>query len=59
MNTLFPWPGIWCGTIDYNDDVNVDNKEEKEYQKWQINFLDECFRVLKDDGSMFYNHKNQ
>lgn len=51
--------GNWCGTIDYNDDVNVDNKEEREYQKWQIKFLDECFRVLKDDGSMFYNHKNR
>lgn len=49
----------WKGTIDYNDDVNVDNIPEDEYQKWQIDFLNECFRVLKSDGSMFYNHKNR
>lgn len=36
-----------------------DNILEKNYQKWQIDFLDECFRVLKDGGSMFYNHKNR
>ena len=34
-----------------------DNMPEEEYQKWQISFLNECFRILKDDGSMFYNHK--
>ena len=49
----------WKGTIDYNDDVNVDNIPEDEYQKWQIDFLNECFRGLKSDGSMFYNHKNR
>ena len=49
----------WKGTIDYNDDVSVDNIPEDEYQKWQIDFLNECFRVLKSDGSMFYNHKNR
>jgi modification methylase len=31
--------------------------EEVDYQVWQTNFLRECFRVLKDDGSVFYNHK--
>lgn len=36
-----------------------DNLPEKEYQKWQIDFLKECYRVLKDGGSMFYNHKNR
>lgn len=48
---------IWNKTIDYNDNVNVDNMNEEEYQKWQINILNECFRVLKPNGSMFYNHK--
>jgi len=38
----------------YNDDL-----PESEYQKWQKEFLDECYRILKDDGSMFYNHKNR
>ena len=33
------------------------NMNEFDYQKWQIKVLNECFRVLRDDGSMFYNHK--
>lgn len=36
-----------------------DNLEEEEYQKWQIKVLNECYRVLKDDGSLMYNHKNR
>lgn len=36
-----------------------DNMPENEYQKWQIEVLNECFRVLKNDGSMWYNHKNR
>jgi len=49
----------WNKTIDYGGDVNVDNMAEEDYQQWQIAFLNECFRVLKKDGSMFYNHKNR
>ena len=49
----------WVGTIDYNNDFNVDNMNEKDYQQWQIEVLNECFRVLKPNGSMFYNHKNR
>lgn len=33
------------------------NMSEDEYQRWQIDFLNECCRVLKDKGSLFYNHK--
>ena len=33
------------------------NMKEEEYQAWQIKVLDECYRVLKSNGSMFYNHK--
>lgn len=36
-----------------------DNMPEKEYQEWQVKVLNECFRILKDSGSMFYNHKNR
>jgi site-specific DNA-methyltransferase (adenine-specific) len=36
----------------YNDDL-----PEGEYQQGQIEFLNECLRVLKNDGSLFYNHK--
>lgn len=36
-----------------------DNMKEKDYQIWQKEVLNECFRVLKKGGSMFYNHKNR
>lgn len=36
-----------------------DNLPEDEYQKQQIEILNQCFRVLKDNGSLFYNHKNR
>jgi modification methylase len=36
-----------------------DNLPEDEYQEWQIEILNECFRLLKPNGSMFYNHKNR
>ena len=32
---------------------------EELYQQWQIEVLNECYRVLKDEGSMWYNHKNR
>lgn len=41
--------------IDYED--YDDNMDESDYQKWQIEILNECFRVMKPGGSMFYNHK--
>lgn len=50
---------IWNKTINYGGTVDLDNKPEEEYQKWQVEFLNECFRVLKKDGSMFYNHKTR
>lgn len=49
----------WVGTIDYGGDYEIDNKPEEFYRQWQIDILNECYRVLKDDGSMFYNHKNR
>jgi site-specific DNA-methyltransferase (adenine-specific) len=36
-----------------------DNMPENEYQKWQIKVLNEIHRIIKDDGSVFYNHKNR
>ena len=38
----------------YNDDM-----PESDYQKWQIDVLNECHRLLKPSGSMWYNHKNR
>ena len=37
----------------------MDNVEEKNYQLLQLILLNECHRILKDDGFMFYNHKNR
>ena len=36
-----------------------DNMPEELYQKWQIEVLNECYRILTDEGSLFYNHKNR
>ena len=36
-----------------------DNMPEELYQKWQTEILNECYRVLKKDGSLMYNHKNR
>ena len=43
----------------YMDTYNTydDNLPEDEYQQGQIEFLNECLRILKPTGSMFYNHK--
>ena len=49
----------WKPNIVYGGDMSIDNKPEDEYQRWQIDFLNECHRVLKDDASLFYNHKNR
>lgn len=49
----------WNSTIDYNGDEDVDNMPEEDYEEWQIEILKECYRVLKKNGSMFYNHKNR
>jgi len=37
----------------------ADNLPEKVYQKKQVDVLQECFRVLKKEGSLFYSHKNR
>lgn len=36
-----------------------DKMPEQVYQDWQIKVLNTCYDVLKDDGAMFYNHKNR
>ena len=32
---------------------------QSRYKEQQEKLLNECYRVLKDDGYMFYNHKNR
>jgi site-specific DNA-methyltransferase (adenine-specific) len=36
-----------------------DNLPEKDYQEWQFKVLQESYRVLKETGSLIYNHKNR
>jgi modification methylase len=40
-------------------DIYKDNKTEEEYQEDQISVLNEIFRITKDGGSFFYNHKTR
>ena len=52
-----------CGKTDSWKQANIDygdfkdNLPESEYQEQQKNLLRECVRVIKDNGSIFYNHK--
>ena len=41
--------------IDYGS--YIDDIPEQEYQEWQKKVIRELIRVLKKDGSIFYNHK--
>lgn len=42
----------------YHQSYN-DNLPETIYQEQQLILLNECYRILKDDGSIMYNHKNR
>ncbi len=44
--------GLLNGYANYND-----NMPQDEYVTWQRNCLAEMFRVIRDDGAIFYNHK--
>lgn len=46
---------IWNPSISY--DVYSDDMPEEEYEKWQIEVMNELWRTLKLSGSVFYNHK--
>ena len=47
---------IWSKfNIDYSS--YGDDMDEVDYSNWQKEILNECWRILKPDGSMFYNHK--
>lgn len=42
--------------IDYG--VFDDNMSPEDYERWQREVLNECIRVIKPTGSIFYNHKD-
>lgn len=51
-----PVSSAWKGSlIDYGS--FDDNMDEQEYLEWQRDFINECWRVLKPTGSIFYQHK--
>lgn len=56
IGKVTPGNQVWKKfNIDYNsygDDLN-----EKDYQQWMIDVLNEMKRVIKPDGSIFFNHK--
>lgn len=53
------WKGKWnkskLQSVGY--DNHNDYMPEDKYLAWQKNVLAECFRLIKDDGAIFYNHK--
>ena len=54
-NTNTVWPAseiLDKGYATYGDDRNP-----AEYVEWQKQSLTECWRLLSDDGAIFYNHK--
>ena len=47
---------IWKGfKIDY--DEYQDNKTDEEYAEWMLEVLEELHRIIKPNGSVFFNHK--
>lgn len=50
--------GKWKGMALANGYASYDDaREPAEYVEWQREVLRECWRLLSDDGAIFYNHK--
>ena len=65
IDMIFTSPPYNIGLKDRKD-TNIatydswdDNMEWEEYCNWQVEILNECFRVVKDGGTLFYNHKDK
>lgn len=56
-NDIAPANGNPKRVNDMQYDEYSDSMEEEDYQKWQIDILNEIHRILKPTGSLFYNHK--
>ena len=47
---------VWGNhNIDY--DAYGDDMPEEDYQAWMVAVLNEMYRIIKPDGSIFFNHK--
>jgi modification methylase len=51
-NTVWPNAALANGYASYDD-----ARDPTEYIEWQKDVLRECWRLLHDDGAIFYNHK--
>jgi DNA modification methylase len=50
--------GKWAGAALVNGYNHYDdNMPHEEYEEWQHKNLKEMYRLIKDDGAIFYNHK--
>lgn len=50
--------GLWKGAaLADGYDTHDDNMPHEDYVAWQRRVLDQCMRVLKPTGAIFYNHK--
>lgn len=50
--------GKWAGSALINGySHHDDNMPHDKYVQWQRNCLSEMFRIISDDGAIFYNHK--
>lgn len=43
--------------VNYN--TYTDDMSQEEYVDWQVKVLEECYRVLKPSGLIYYNHKER
>jgi modification methylase len=59
FNNTENWKGKWNKSKLQSEgyDKHSDYMPEDKYTKWQQESLKECFRLIKDDGAIFYNHK--
>ena len=47
---------IW-GKFNIDYDTYGDDMPEDEYQAWMVEVLNQCHRIIKPNGSIFFNHK--
>lgn len=48
-----------CGEVLIKYNSYSDDMDYKDYIEWQIKVLNECYRVLKSTGVLYYNHKER
>ena len=56
LGKVTPGNQVW-GKFQIDYSTYGDDMPEDEYQAWMVEFLNQCHRVIKPDGSIFFNHK--